>query len=398
MRTAFRPLILTVILLTAALAQAAELEPGSHAPALSIKTWYKGTAVKAFKKDKTYVVEFWATWCGPCRFSIPHVTELAKKFKDVTFIGVGVREDDDGKNVKKFIDEMGDKMKYNVGYSGNKTGMYVTWMKATGQTFIPNAYIVRNNKILWIGHPLDMDQPLAEIKAGTFNVAMAKTKFHDAKVKAKLDADLMAAREAIYSLIRDGKEDEAKVKIDQLVVKYPTAKTDDLREYLATEGLKIRLNKVVELIRAQKFDDAKVNLADFKQRYPTYKTEQVEFVILAGDDHNAWKKKLHELIAKNDMPSLQIVFGAMVLSSKSNEPTPLFQEIADAILETIQKDELDKYWALALFYRDVKDYKKSLACLDNAIAAFPISMYKNEPKYLENIKKLRPELVEKLKG
>ncbi|MEI8282043.1 MAG: TlpA disulfide reductase family protein, partial [Armatimonadota bacterium] len=350
------------------------------------------------KRNKTYVVEFWATWCGPCRFSIPHVTELAKKFKDVTFIGVGVREDDDGKNVKKFIAEMGDKMNYNVGYSGNKTGMYLTWMKATGQTFIPNAYIVRNHKILWIGHPLDMDQPLAEIKAGTFNVSSAKTKFHDAKVKAKLDADIQAARDEIYSLIRDGKESEAKVKIDQLGAKYPTAKRDDLLEYLKTQGQTLRLNKVVELIKAQKFDEAKVKLAEFKQRYPTHKTDAYEFVILAGTDPVTWRKRLHELIAKNDAESFQTIGSAIFRLGSATEVTPQAQEIIDAILATTQKNELDKYWAVSLYYRTIGDYKKSLAFLDNAIAAFPISIYKNEPQFMETMKKLRPELVEKSKG
>ena len=34
------------------------------------------------------VVEFWATWCGPCRTSIPHLIELQKKFKDVMFVGI----------------------------------------------------------------------------------------------------------------------------------------------------------------------------------------------------------------------------------------------------------------------------------------------------------------------
>jgi thiol-disulfide isomerase/thioredoxin len=60
-------------------------------PPLKVAKWIKGKPVQRFEPGKVYVVEFWATWCGPCRRSIPHLTELAKKFKGkVTFIGVSI--------------------------------------------------------------------------------------------------------------------------------------------------------------------------------------------------------------------------------------------------------------------------------------------------------------------
>src|SRR5262245_45990939 len=72
----------------------ATLKIGDKAPALAIDKWVKGTPVKAFEPGKTYVVEFWATWCGPCVATMPHISELQSKYKDkVTFIGVNVWED-----------------------------------------------------------------------------------------------------------------------------------------------------------------------------------------------------------------------------------------------------------------------------------------------------------------
>src|SRR5262245_56419866 len=70
----------------------ASLQVGSAAPALTIDKWVKGGEVKSFAAGKVYVVEFWATWCPPCRKSIPHLTELAKSHKEVTFIGVAGSE------------------------------------------------------------------------------------------------------------------------------------------------------------------------------------------------------------------------------------------------------------------------------------------------------------------
>ena len=89
------------------------LNIGDPAPKLAVSGWVKGDKVDQFEPGKTYVVEFWATWCGPCLQSIPHLTELAHKYKDVRFIGVDAFERDLDK-VRPFVHEMGDKMDYGV--------------------------------------------------------------------------------------------------------------------------------------------------------------------------------------------------------------------------------------------------------------------------------------------
>ena len=66
------------------------LKVGDPAPKIEVKSFVKGEPVKTFEAGKTYVVEFWATWCGPCKTSIPHLSELQKKHPAVTFIGVSV--------------------------------------------------------------------------------------------------------------------------------------------------------------------------------------------------------------------------------------------------------------------------------------------------------------------
>jgi thiol-disulfide isomerase/thioredoxin len=55
-------------------AYAQSLKIGDKAPSLEVSRWVKGEKVERLEKDQTYVVEFWATWCGPCIQTIPHLT------------------------------------------------------------------------------------------------------------------------------------------------------------------------------------------------------------------------------------------------------------------------------------------------------------------------------------
>ena len=80
---------------------------GAPAPALS-GTDLRGKSLSLAKlKGKVVVVDFWASWCGPCKEEMPVLERLYKKYKANGLVVVGVSVDQDAANAQKFIKEFG---------------------------------------------------------------------------------------------------------------------------------------------------------------------------------------------------------------------------------------------------------------------------------------------------
>jgi thiol-disulfide isomerase/thioredoxin len=202
---------------------------GDPAPKIEVKSFVKGEPVKSFEPGKNYVVEFWATWCGPCKTSIPHLTELQKKHADVSFIGVSVFEQDQS-GVEPFVKEMGDKMDYRVAVDAvpadkdpGQGAMAKSWMVASGSDGIPTAFIVnKEGKIAWIGHPMEMEKPLEKVIAGTWDLKTAAEEIRKGKeAQAKGQAELQKFVAKLQSAQQSGQPKKILEAIDEIVAARP---------------------------------------------------------------------------------------------------------------------------------------------------------------------------------
>jgi thiol-disulfide isomerase/thioredoxin len=208
-----------------ATARAQTLGIGDSAPKLEVKSFIKGEAVKAFEPGKNYVVEFWATWCGPCKTSIPHLTQLQKKHPEVPFIGVSVFEQDQG-GVEPFVKEMGDKMDYRValdavpeGKGRGEGAMAKTWMEAAGRNVIPTAFIInKEGKIAWIGHPMEIEKPLNKVIDGTWDL---KTAAEETRKEKESQVQLQKLASKLQSAQRSGDPKQVLDAIDDIVAQRP---------------------------------------------------------------------------------------------------------------------------------------------------------------------------------
>ena len=163
-------------------ASAKDLGIGSKAPALDIEHWVQDgngffKPVTEFEKDKVYVVEFWATWCGPCIQSMPHLADLQNKYRGngVQIISVSDESLDEVKDLlgKKNEDVGKTFAEVTAAYSlttDPDRSVYKDYMTAAKQQGIPTAFVVGKTGIVeWIGHPMDMDGPLAAVVDGTWD-------------------------------------------------------------------------------------------------------------------------------------------------------------------------------------------------------------------------------------
>jgi thiol-disulfide isomerase/thioredoxin len=193
------------------------LKVGDPAPKLQTGKWIQGDKVAAFEKDKVYVVEFWATWCGPCRMTIPHLNEIQTRFKDkgLVVIGQNCWEDDD-ERVPDFVKKMGDKMTYRVALDDKskfeKGAMAATWMEAAGQGGIPTAFVVdQKGRIAWVGHPMDgLDEVVEAVLGGKFDPAKEEARREEREKKMAEQRKLI---QGVISDAQDEKWDDALSKL-----------------------------------------------------------------------------------------------------------------------------------------------------------------------------------------
>ena len=217
-----------------------QLTIGSEAPSLRIKYWLSDndgefSRVRKFKPDKIYVIEFWATWCGPCIKSMPHLAAVQQKYADkgVQLISVSSERLEP---VEAFLDRkirgVSEDQPQTFGELTNSycltcdpdRSVFRDYMTAAGRKGIPCAFIVgKTGLIEWIGHPLRMEEPLERLTGGNWN---RKEFAQETAVKAERKRRYGKVAERVQQLVNDGEEEAAIAKLDEVMQLFP----EDSRE------------------------------------------------------------------------------------------------------------------------------------------------------------------------
>jgi peroxiredoxin len=154
-------LIAAVLLLAAAPALAVEI--GKPAPAFALSAMNGGTPVSLEQlKGKVVFVDFWASWCGPCRQSLPQYEKLRTDLAHEEFAIVAINLDEEAAEATAFLKQ------HPVNYTilRDPAGDVP---KAFGVAGMPTSYLIDRDGIVRAVHtgfdPADIDKLRVEIHA-----------------------------------------------------------------------------------------------------------------------------------------------------------------------------------------------------------------------------------------
>jgi len=113
-----RRLTLLALLLAAANAGAA-LTPNAPAPDFTLRSLEGGNLRLAEQRGQVVLVNFWATWCGPCKQEMPHLNRLYDKYRASGFVLLGVNVDEDPRQAAGTASKLG--MHFPVLFDADKS-------------------------------------------------------------------------------------------------------------------------------------------------------------------------------------------------------------------------------------------------------------------------------------
>lgn len=296
MKPALRPVVVLTSLVAPLLGQ---VTAGVEAPEVKVgKLLNSPVPFESLSElqGSAVLLEFWATWCGPCVAQIPHMVEIHNKYADRGLVILAMSNEPLA-TVEPFVQQKG--MVYPIGIDAGSTAM-----KTYGVQGIPRAFLIdKDGKIAWTDHParlteaeiekvlvgasplvskltgqlepvqmlIDKGQPgraLAALAAFQQSDKLtAEAKEQAAKARARLDKEAKAKLLRVQELVKGGTPFAGVLALQEIAVRFEgsdhgtaaqaalerMAQDDAGKRAVALAG---RIQKARQLVTNKRFDEA----------------------------------------------------------------------------------------------------------------------------------------------
>lgn len=136
-----------------------ELAVGDKAPEINVTNYIENIPQDKYVKGKYILLEFWATWCGPCLGAVPHLNTLREKYKergDILFLSMTYEEPEKILKTLKRI-----QFKTSVVTDQSNITFKGFGVERDGTITVPRTILIDNKGIIkWIGNPFQLTDSL----------------------------------------------------------------------------------------------------------------------------------------------------------------------------------------------------------------------------------------------
>jgi peroxiredoxin len=147
-----------VLSLLASTVAVAGVNKGQKAPDFQLPSMKGGTLSLSSLKGKVVLLDFWASWCEPCKKELPELQKLSQSYAGKDVVVVGVNIDDDSANAQRLAKQLG--VTFDVALDKSKSAA-----NAYDPPKMPSSFVIdKKGVVQYVNAGFDGPQDVAKFK------------------------------------------------------------------------------------------------------------------------------------------------------------------------------------------------------------------------------------------